>query len=79
MLFFQGDEKGGFIFFFLFFVLSVTWVCWTENIWVLFIGFQDTLGIEQGRGAIVVTSEKEEKKISNLFLSGFFFLHQSAR
>lgn len=53
--------------FFSFFGLSVAWV--------LFIGFQDTLGIEQGRGAIVVTSEEKEK-ISNLSLSGFFFLHK---
>lgn len=54
---FWRDEKEGFIFF-PFFELSVAGACWIENIWVLFIGFLDTLGIDQGRGAIVVTSEK---------------------
>lgn len=76
MLFSGKMKRKALFFFFSFFVLSVAWVCWIENIWVLFIGFQDTLGIEQGRGAIVVTSEKE-KKISNLFLSVFLLLHQS--
>lgn len=74
--YFPARWKGR-LYFFPFFVLSVAWACWIENIWVLFIGFQDTLGIEQGRGAIVVTSEKEVKKPSNLFLSVFLFLYQT--
>lgn len=72
MLFFQQDEKGGFISPPTLVLYSV-WlrVCGTGNIWVLFIGFQDTLGIEQGRGAIVVTSEKEGKKTQSLSFSIF--------
>lgn len=43
--------------------------------WLLFIGLQDTPGMEQGRGAIVVTSRwkvgKKKKQISNLSFRTF--------
>lgn len=55
-----------YISFFLFLLIAV-WVC----IWVLFIGFQDTRGIEQGRGAIVVTSEEGGKKSPISFFQDF--------